>query len=368
MGINHATDPRRACLRLEHWPEPDRKAWHEAARPGDILDGTVGLAHHWSPDTREKYRKGYGRWLTFLIYYQRFDPTHSPTERLTQDNVRRYLVDLEETVSSWTTWGRMAELLAAINVIAPEKDWSWLRVVVRRLEANVKPSKDKLPRLRPSSEIAAWAYGEMNCIMENPPLRNATTRYRDALMVGLLITCPTMRLGNLAMIEIGTHLIRRSDDYWLSFRAHETKTRKRLDIPVPASLTPYLDHYIKVVRPCLPCHEETDRLWITRYGQPMRGKTIHGRFTATTKRAFGVAINPHLFRDCAVTSVAIEDPEHIGIAAPILGHTDPRTTEKHYIHANSLVAARKHRSSVDALRRQFQPRITREDRTLGDGS
>ena len=35
--------------------------------PGALLDGTVGPARHWSPDTREIRRKGYGRWLTFLI-------------------------------------------------------------------------------------------------------------------------------------------------------------------------------------------------------------------------------------------------------------------------------------------------------------
>jgi hypothetical protein len=58
-----------------------------------------------------------------------------------------------------------------------------------------------------------------------------------------------------------------------------------------------------------------------------------------------------------VTSVAIEDPEHIGIAAPILGHTDPRTTEEHYIQANSIVAGRKLRQSVDTLRDQLAPPI-----------
>jgi hypothetical protein len=40
-----------------------------------------------------------------------------------------------------------------------------------------------------------------------------------------------------------------------------------------------------------------------------------------TKRAFGRPINPHLFRDCAATSIAIHDLEHVRIATSILGHT-----------------------------------------------
>ena len=87
----------------------------------------------------------------------------------------------------------------------------------------------------------------------------------------------------------------------------------------------------------------------------MKGKTIYDRITTVTERAFGVSINPHLFRDCAVTSVAIDDPEHIGIAAPILGHTDPRTTEKHYIQANAIVAGRRLRKSVDTMRKELPP-------------
>ena len=97
----------------------------------------------------------------------------------------------------------------------------------------------------------------------------------------------------------------------------------------------------------------------------MKSRTIYGRITTVTKRAFGVSINPHLFRDCAVTTVAIDDPEHIGIAAPLLGHTDPRTTEKHYIQANALVAGRRLRKSVDALRKKLAPR---RHRLQGDQS
>jgi integrase len=86
---------------------------------------------------------------------------------------------------------------------------------------------------------------------------------------------------------------------------------------------------------------------------------IYREICRFTKRAFGQPINPHLFRDCAVSTVATDDPEHIGIAAPLLGHRDPRTTEKHYVQANALAAGRRLRRSIDRLRLDLAPRSRR---------
>ena len=347
-------DPSRRCLPVNEWPEHDQRLWADIQNPGDILDGTIGTGYHWSVDTREKYRKGYGRWLTHLHTSDQYDDMETPSERITVERVRGYVAELETQIAEWTKWGRLAELLAVAKAFAPNQDWTWLRGLVRFLETNSNDSKNKLPRLRPAGEIAAWGYDRMDDIILDPPDRDPASKYRDALMITLLINCPTMRLKNLAMIEIGKHLIQLEEGYRLEFARHETKTRKPMTIPVPAGLWPHINHYIEVVRPQLLLSNNTDRLWITRYQQPMKGKTIYGSITRTTKKAFGVSINPHLFRDCAVTTVAIEDPTHIGIAAPILGHTDPRTTEEHYIQANALVAGRKLRSSVDMLKDQLR--------------
>jgi len=352
-------DPTRRSLPLQEWPDADRLAWEAALAPGDLLDGTVGPGHHWSPDTREKYRKGYGRWLTFVIGSGRFDPAVVPSDRITEDAVRDYLVELEIQVASWTVWGRLAELLAVAKVIAPKQDWQWLRRVVGKLEARVEASKNKHIRLRPAADILAWATAYMDDLVAHPPLRHGRSRYRDSLMVALLITCPTMRLRNLTRLEIGLNLVTASTGYELRFGASEMKARKPVEIPVPGNLIPYLRHYLESVRPQLLQERDSDRLWITQYGDPMRDKNVYDGITRTTERAFGQPINPHLFRDCAVTSVAVEDPKHIGIAPPILGHTDPRTTEQHYIQAQQIDAGRKLQASVRALRREHPPRKAR---------
>lgn len=352
-------DPARRCLPLHAWPEPDRLAWEAALAPGDLLDGTIGPGHHWCPDTREKYRKGYGRWLTFVIGSGRFDPEEAPADRITRDAIGSYLEKLQDQVGLWTLWGRLAELLAVAKVIAPERDWQWLRRIVGKLGTRVVATRNKHIRLRPAAEILHWAIGYMDDLIANPPSRHGPSHYRDGLMVGLLIACPTMRLKNLTQIEIGTNLVSTSAGYELRFGASEMKARKPVEVPVPDCLAPYLQHYFDVVRPQLLQGSDSDRLWITQYGKPMREKNVYEGITRTTKRAFGRPINPHLFRDCAVTSVAIEDPKHIGIAPPILGHTDPRTTEHHYIQAQQIDAGRKLQASLQALRRQHPPRKNR---------
>jgi integrase len=67
-------------------------------------------------------------------------------------------------------------------------------------------------------------------------------------------------------------------------------------------------------------------LWVDRGGRPMSGKAIRDQIKSRTRQAFGKAIWPHLFRDCAVTELVDCAPEEIGIAADLLGHADLQTT------------------------------------------
>ena len=348
--------PPRRGLMLEQWPAQDREAWGQIFCPGDILDGTAGAGAHWSPQTRKNCCCGYGNWLMFLMTSGRFDPDTSPTERITPEAVRAYIETLQTEVQSWTVWGRLVALQSVARAMATEGDWSWLRRVVRHLEGQLR-GRDKRSRLRDAGEIVAAAYVRMDELQTAEPWQPlASVHYRDALMVALLIHCPTMRLANLTMIEVNRHLRYFAQGYQLVFEPYETKTRKPFLIPVPDSLRPYLDHYLEHIRPALLGDKENKNLWISKSGDALARNSVYGAIVKTTEQLLGVSINPHLFRDCAATTIAIQDPEHIGIASQILGHTDPGTTEHHYIQANALIAGRKLRRSIDSLRQELHPR------------
>ncbi len=348
-------DPKRHRLKFEDWPDGDRAAWEAALAPGDLLDGTMGAAHHWSGDTRDHRRKAYGRWLTSLIAAGGFDPMVAPTSRITRDAVSAYVLELQTQVASYTMWGYIAGLHAVAMAFDPDADWHWLRRIVGKLEATLCDSKDKHSRLRPASEVFKWAITRLQEIEQNAPERFIDTHYRDALMIALLINCPTMRLRNLTGIEIGRHLIQHSDGWTLQFPGAEMKARKPVGMRVPEILKQYLRRYLDCHRPALLDGDDSDSLWITQYGKPMTKKMVSSRISIVTERAFGKPINPHLFRDCAVTFVAMNDPKHIGIAAPLLGHIDPRTTEHHYIQAQQIAAGTKLQASLQALRKQTAP-------------
>jgi len=53
-------NPARKCLKIEEWPQIDRKAWMNALKTSDIFDDS-GLASHWSAPSRHKNRRGYLR-------------------------------------------------------------------------------------------------------------------------------------------------------------------------------------------------------------------------------------------------------------------------------------------------------------------
>ena len=104
-------------------------------------------------------------------------------------------------------------------------------------------------------------------------------------------------------------------------------------------------------------------LWVSTHGSPMTSIAIYDVFTRRTAEAFGQPINPHLFRDCAATSIAIDDPEHVRIASQILGHRSTATTEHYYNQAQAIDAARRYQDFLVALRNGT---MTEQTRTHGD--
>ena len=88
----------------------------------------------------------------------------------------------------------------------------------------------------------------------------------------------------------------------------------------------------------------------TQRASPMTMQAVYDRVVARTEAAFGKAINPHCFRDIAATTIADVDPEHVRIAAQILGHRSFATTERHYIHAKMMAATRRHQQHILRLR------------------
>src|SRR5439155_2796741 len=95
--------------------------------------------------------------------------------------------------------------------------------------------------------------------------------------------------------------------------------------PLPG-LTALIDSYLERYRPVLVARSTptvaANAVWINVTGKRLSPKQIGQIISRRTERELGHDLNPHLFRKIMPTELAIHDPEHVGIAQPLLGHAD----------------------------------------------
>ena len=190
----------------------------------------------------------------------------------------------------------------------------------------------------PPARFDAAAIAELDRL-SGTPLRRRIERvaFRDALMLAMLAARP-LRLRNFAQLGIGRHLRREGSCWLIVLAGEEVKNRYPLEHAVPDSLVPFLERYLERVRPTFGGHGP--EVWLGFEGQPLTAHSIYGRILLVSQRLLGVAINPHLLRDCAATSLSTVSPAAALAAAALLGHRRFATTERHYIRANQLEAGR----------------------------
>jgi hypothetical protein len=139
-----------------------------------------------------------------------------------------------------------------------------------------------------------------------------------------------------------------------------TKTGGPIDEPVPADLIPGLDAFLRYWRPILVRQAKKfggesahRRLWVDVRGNPMRESTLRVLIEWHTKREFGTAVWPHLFRDFLLTSLATDQPDQMSISPTLLGHVGSDTGQKYYNHARMLDAGKRFAANVSELREGF---------------
>jgi hypothetical protein len=111
--------------------------------------------------------------------------------------------------------------------------------------------------------------------------------------------------------------VRTGQGWRLVIPGPESKTGRPLELLFPEVLVPALERYLTVHRPVLAQVSGAaggQALWLSAVGRPLHEGTLGFHVKALTRAAFGRAVNVHLFRDCAATSLAIEDPVHVRIA------------------------------------------------------
>jgi integrase/recombinase XerD len=331
----------RRCKPVEQWPELDRQHWKSALQPGDLLE-EGGCRAGRSYCSNRAMQKGYGRWLAWLDADRSLDAQIPPGARITRDRVKAYARHLETENASGTVIARLIELKVMAAIMDPGKDWSWIYRIASSIRARHKPARPKRHRLVHSESLLDLGLGLMAKAEGESTALRRFKRYRDGLLIATLAS-RQLRLRNLTGLILGQTLVQRGDGWWIQIPAGETKTKDPIEAPWPEMLVRHLEIYLADHRAGIVALRGagSEALWLSMYGRPMTDNAIYIRIVARTREGLGQPIHPHLFRDAATTSIAIDDPKHIGIATRLLGHRNLSTTERYYNQARSIEASRR---------------------------
>lgn len=342
--------PERSCMKVAAWPEQDRLLWNVATRPSDLLDPETGTRSSHAFRSNVKAEKGYGRWLTFLMTSDADVLSTPPADRITPVRVKAYVEGLRDLGNaSGTILCRLQELCEVAKVMDPDHDWSFINDISSRVRAGHRPARSK-SHLKFTDELLDLGLTLVEQAKGSSSLE-AALLHRDGLLIGLLSLMP-LRRRNLCDLRLGENLVSQENGWLLVLAEHETKTHRSIELPFPHVLEDALKTFLAVHRPHLSSRTGRwttplgSKLWVSKDGSPMTEIAIYDRVRARTGEAFGKPLNLHLFRDAAATTLAIADPEHVRVAAPLLGHASFATTEKYYQQATAMSA---HRAYIEAV-------------------
>ena len=338
---------------VELWPAADRMAWEAALKPVDVFD-IAGVASRWSEATQHKTELGWGRYLFFLFERAELDPLSTPAERITRERLAAYLAELQRTNRGHTPQNRIQELGDAMRALVPERDWRWILRAASRLRASTVPANDKHTRWRPVEELVAEGFRLMDDAESDQALSalGRALQYRDGLII-VFLGFHTMRLHNLAELEIGRHILEVGEQ--LILRLFKTKGGQHHEVPVDPRLMVPLRRYLHQHRPVLLRQRGRwyappgNALWISKHGSRCSEDT----FQNVTRKRTG--LSPHMARSCAATTVAVKAPGSVDIIPAILTHSSSKPGERYYNLAGSLEASRAHSAMLDDLFRELRP-------------
>lgn len=347
-------DPARRAMPFEEWPEPDQRAWEVAMAGGDVFEER-GRGARWAAATKDTDQRLYGRWLGYLAYIGELTDIRSLADRVTRETVRRYnahLIGLG-TVAPRTRLSMLVGLKEVIRAMAPDRDWRWFQDMCNRIQRNADPSRDKRQRVRSSGEIYAAALAGLAAQPQEPQMLRHLVDYRDHLMLALLAARP-LRKKNFTWLELDRHVIRVEDRWLIAIPGKETKTGQPQEFWMPDDLVPWFEHYLTDVRPRFPGADATAQLWVSKDGPRLGNQFLYWRITKLTERLSGAPLNPHLLRDCAATTLALESPDLAQTASPLLGHRHVSTTSRNYVQAKNLEASRRMNAILSAIKAELE--------------
>jgi integrase len=327
-------------LPFAQWPDADKMLWQQAIEADDPFASGAGA--RLAPTSLKRYFTGWRRFLGFLAISEPEVLAIAPAERLGPERIKEFAKHLTETCSPGVVASTIEAAYHAARVMMPDADLRWLKETKTRLyrgaprHSQTRPAITSVQLLRLGQEL-------MDEVRPNLGPKLALTRalrHRDGLMFALTAFAP-LRRKNLAALDMVRHFQFSKDGCTVIISKDETKTGTGLEFELPGLLLPYLDEYLRLVRPRLSSDPRCTALWVNAKGGALSYAAIAGIFARHSVQRLGIKLRPHDVRAAAATTWAIFSPEQIGVAQELLAHKDARTTTVHYNRARGIEASRR---------------------------
>jgi hypothetical protein len=212
------------------------------------------------------YRYGYAAWLSYLHEYAAHTLAMPPVDRLTPALLNAYLAYLIAcgyaglTILTW-----FKALRGATKMMLPNAALGYITrpggIAVGQLIPMTRREK-----FVPDAAIAQeWVIElfDQALTLADPLARRI--QVRDATLIAILLDRAPRRRA-LSSLQLGKHLQRRGDEWFLMQDADITKMGKQLDLPLSSVTARMLDRYLGAERLELLAGQEHDALWVSAQG------------------------------------------------------------------------------------------------------
>lgn len=348
---------RCPIVKYFEWPFEARNRW-EVARSARRILNLDRQPVRWGSEMARNVIAAYGAWLGWSRAQGNAQALAPGPQQ-----VEAFATYLQAHFADATVEHRIRHLERAVALLEPRAERRHFNTVLANLKAN-GVRKDKRKRLQDAASLVDFGVEVMQEAVDAAALRSEIAlarQFRNGLQIALLALRP-LRIKNFRALRLGQHLLKRGSEWWISIDGTEVKNRQPIDVPFPPMIVKYLEAYLAKYRSALAGGELCDgSLWISGRKQPQSSKSIAFNIGRHTKARFGQPLSPHLFRDSAATSIAIHDPENVGIIAAILGHTNLATAQRHYNQAKCIDAGRRQAATISAMRSKLERMGSRND-------
>ncbi len=316
------------------WPREDQRLWEKAVQPKDYAFDTGGAFAHLRERSVELYAENGNRARQWAIT-RGYSKDALFADIWTPDLVREYPKNLRQSGSPDTTIGiRLTAIERITAATRPKRDRQYLLDEISMCSR--EPDREAMrQRMQSRRDVDTCAIALIEASQQDPDLPSAWISERTGVIIGLL-NKRAYRLEALSLIEWweqtpppstkSLYLIKERGTWWIRCNEDQSDKRKKVpeDQPFPKKYVEGLELYLAPGGPRQKFCERSGyagrRLWVSDKG-PLSGNAIYKQVISKTTKAFGVSINPHLFRSILATSLsAFGKP---GDAHALLANTPP---------------------------------------------